>query len=178
MSAYNPRQVRLNPQVSFYNTQIANFIHIPPQPNLKMNYANMIEERKLKQGFIIATLISTIVGTFTTGIGLFDRLNDKRKQHKRDHSQDDKISELERRVGEAERRTGGNGRDGRGDGNGRGSRDGRDGDDGGLRDSLEYGGGMVRREYDAGFERMGRRFGEGDCMSFLPSIMHTLTHQN
>jgi hypothetical protein len=118
-----------------------------------------------QQGFIIATLISTIVGTFTTGIGLFDRLNDKRKQHKRDYNQDGKIAELEKRVDEAEKRSRSVG-GGRGNGNG-------DGD--GLRDSLTYGGPLVRREYDRGYDVLGKRFAEGDC-EFLPFLSVLLTH--
>ncbi|CAK7219440.1 hypothetical protein SBRCBS47491_003844 [Sporothrix bragantina] len=63
-----------------------------------MNYANMIEEKHLKKGFIIATLISTVIGTFTTGINLYERVRDRHNQHKTDHNQDEKIKELERRA--------------------------------------------------------------------------------
>ncbi|KAB5511497.1 hypothetical protein GE09DRAFT_1180128 [Coniochaeta sp. 2T2.1] len=120
-----------------------------------MNYASMIEEKRLKQGFIIATLISTIVGTFTTGINLFDRISDKRRQHKTDHGQDQKIRELERRVNEAESRR----RPSRSRSPSR-----RRGDDD-LRGSLEYGGPIVRREYDRGYADIGPRFAEGDLIA-------------
>ncbi|KAB5545806.1 hypothetical protein GE09DRAFT_1175303 [Coniochaeta sp. 2T2.1] len=117
-----------------------------------MNYASMIEEKRLKQGFIIATLISTIVGTFTRGINLFDRISDKHRQHTTDHGHDQKIRELERRVNETESRR----RPSRSRSPPR-----RRGDDD-LRGSLEYGGPMVRREYDRGYADIGPRFAEGD----------------
>jgi hypothetical protein len=138
-----------------------------------MNYSNMIEEKSLKVGaiclsllpswcavitlaadhlcplsqktFIIATLISTIVGTFTTGINLYDRVADKRSQQRTDHGQNEKIDKLEKRVDEAE-----------------GQRDRANGREGQLRRSLEYGGPLVRREYDQNYSQLGSRFAEGD----------------
>ncbi|CAK7204604.1 hypothetical protein SEUCBS139899_007362 [Sporothrix eucalyptigena] len=68
-----------------------------------MNYANMIEEKHLKKGFIIATLISTVIGTFSTGINLYERVRDRQKQHRTDHKQDEKIQELERRADAADK---------------------------------------------------------------------------
>lgn len=75
------------------------------------------------------------------------------------------MRELEKRVAENEkhrnesksRKT-----DERGYGGGYDRKDNIDGER--LRDSLDYGGAVVRREYDAGFDRLGRRFGEGDRM--------------
>ncbi|KAH8887128.1 hypothetical protein GQ53DRAFT_693458 [Thozetella sp. PMI_491] len=113
-----------------------------------MNYANMIEEKSLKKGFIIATLISTIIGTFTTGINLYDRVSEKRKQANTDRGQDDKINALEKRLNDSE-----NARKGRG----------QRGED--LRDSLEAGGPLIRREYDRDYGRLGARFAEGDLLT-------------
>ncbi|KAK0741440.1 hypothetical protein B0T18DRAFT_432544 [Schizothecium vesticola] len=63
-----------------------------------MNYSNMIDEKRMRQGFILATLISTIAGTFTTGINLYDRIVEKRKQAKLDHGQDQRLTDLEARY--------------------------------------------------------------------------------
>ncbi|KAL2126525.1 hypothetical protein VTI74DRAFT_753 [Chaetomium olivicolor] len=67
-----------------------------------MDTAEMIEERKLRQGFVLATLISTVAGTFVTGINLYDRLVEQRRQKKLDRGQNKRIKELEQRLNEAE----------------------------------------------------------------------------
>ncbi|KAI7054795.1 hypothetical protein KC327_g18061, partial [Hortaea werneckii] len=61
-----------------------------------MNYANMIEEKHLKKGFVVATLISTIVGTLTASMTLHDkqtgeieRLRKKVEAVKSGHDSDD-----------------------------------------------------------------------------------------
>jgi hypothetical protein len=104
-------------------------------------------------------LLSTIAGTFTTGINLFDRVNDKRKeakQQKLDETQDEKIKKLEQRVNQNESRFR--------QGNGQGQAGADD-----VRQSLEYGGPRLQREYDRNFMRLGDRFAEGDCTwNFLP----------
>lgn len=114
-----------------------------------MNYSNMIEEKNLKKTFIVATLVSTIMGTFITGINLFERVGEKRDQKKRDKGQDEKLKELEAKVLETEKREKEGGR-----GGGRRQQD--------LHHSLEDGGPMIRREYDRNYARLGPRFAEGD----------------
>jgi hypothetical protein len=96
--------------------------------------------------FIIATLISTIAGTFTTGINLYDRVQDKREQKRTDHHQDEKIDQLEKRVNEAE-----------------GEKEMHKNRATDLRRSLQYGGPQIQREYDQDYARMGSRFAQGDC---------------
>jgi hypothetical protein len=114
-----------------------------------------------QQAFIVATLISTVVGTFTTGINLVDRISEKRRQHKTDHGQNQKIEDLERRVNEAESRRGTKPRS-RSPSRQRGAPDDNDND---LRESLEYGGPVVRREYDRAYAQLGPRFAEGDLIA-------------
>ncbi|EME81497.1 uncharacterized protein MYCFIDRAFT_155659 [Pseudocercospora fijiensis CIRAD86] len=75
-----------------------------------MNYSNMIEEKALKKTFIIATLVSTIVGTFTASIALHDKIkekqekaaNAKKQQQGVDDKQDKGLEELKERLGELE----------------------------------------------------------------------------
>ncbi|KAK5655690.1 hypothetical protein OQA88_5623 [Cercophora sp. LCS_1] len=112
-----------------------------------MNYASWIEEQKLKKCFIIATLLSTIAGTFTTGINLYDRVLDKRKQSRLDKGQDDKIRDLERRVDAAH------------GGHGRSQND--------LRSSLSRGPANIQQEYQKGYADLGPRFAEGDTTTQL-----------
>ncbi|KAF2195537.1 hypothetical protein K469DRAFT_681842 [Zopfia rhizophila CBS 207.26] len=119
-----------------------------------MNYANMIEEKNLKKTFIIATLCSTLVGTFTSSMGLWDRVNEKRNQQKRDYKQDSEIKKLREQVEQAEKRS-------------------KERDDELQRrklrddvgDSFERSGALIRREFDDGYERLGRRFAVGDTVT-------------
>ncbi|KAM7187099.1 hypothetical protein V8F33_011433 [Rhypophila sp. PSN 637] len=138
-----------------------------------MDAAAMVEDsRKLKQGFIIATLASTIAGTFTTGINLFDRLEEKRrnrKQRKVDKSQNQKIKELEGRLNDKIERVNQNAE--RANENAhtieklqQQPERGRIRDDD-LRDSLGQGGPMVKREYDRHYAAMGPQFAEGDLIA-------------
>ncbi|CAK7230420.1 hypothetical protein SCUCBS95973_007567 [Sporothrix curviconia] len=147
-----------------------------------MNYANMIEEKHLKKGFIIATLISTVIGTFTTGINLYERMSDRHRQHKTDHNQDEKIKELERRAdasdkarrqAEKEKHEHAMALDRKNNNSSGGypyppyeypplpfSRPQND-----LGDALAASGPMIRREYDRDYARMGARFAEGDTIA-------------
>ncbi|ORY10207.1 hypothetical protein BCR34DRAFT_355579 [Clohesyomyces aquaticus] len=122
-----------------------------------MNYANMIEEKNLKKTFIIATLCSTLIGTFTSSMGLWDRVNDKRRQKKRDTAQDSQIKELREQIEKTEKqskereetlqkRIDSGGRDEVGD-------------------NFERSGALIRRQYDEGYERLGRRFAVGDTLT-------------
>ncbi|KAH8199630.1 hypothetical protein TruAng_006223 [Truncatella angustata] len=129
-----------------------------------MNYSSMIEEKNLKKTFIIATLCSTLVGTFSSSIGLWDRVQDRRKQRKRDTKQDDKIASIQAQLDESERRN--KDKDGqlerlsthggsRGGGGGGGDRD-----DVGY--ALQRSGAAISREFDEGYAQLGRRFAVGD----------------
>jgi hypothetical protein len=93
---------------------------------------------------VISVLVSTIAGTFTTAINLFDRLAETRKQHKKDRGQDSKIKELEKQVDDIEKK----------------KKEPRRDDD--LQNSLAQGGPMVRRQYDQNYQRLGPQFAQGD----------------
>lgn len=115
-----------------------------------MNYSNMIPDKhaKLKQAFVVSVLVSTIAGTFTTAINLFDRIGETRKQHRKDKGQDTKIKELEKQVEEMEKKKKNEPRQ-------------RDDD---IHDSLQQGGPVVRRQYDQNFQRLGPQFAQGDAI--------------
>ncbi|KAF9775792.1 hypothetical protein IL306_006077 [Fusarium sp. DS 682] len=106
-----------------------------------MNYANMIEEKNLKKTFIIATLCSTLVGTFTSSMGLWDRVKEKRKQAKRDTTQDEEIKKLKAQVDENSR-----------------ARD-------EVEASFQRSGALINREFEDGYQRYGKRFAIGDVIT-------------
>ncbi|KAK7750033.1 hypothetical protein SLS62_008026 [Diatrype stigma] len=142
-----------------------------------MNYANMIQEENLKKTFIIATLCSTLVGTFSSSMGLWDRVKERRKQQKRDIQQDSEIKALREKVEASERRPPPHhqqqqhrleqapppSRDSRGGGRGGGGGRSRDWDRDEVGDAFERSGALIRREFDDGYERYGRRFAVGDA---------------
>ncbi|VUC29790.1 unnamed protein product [Clonostachys rosea] len=117
-----------------------------------MNHANMIEDKYLKKGFIIATVCSTIIGTFTSSIGLWDKVKEKRKQHIRDSTQDEEIKKLRERIEESEKQA--RERDQKG------SRGSRDRDE--VSDSFERSSALINREFQLGYDQLGRRFAIGD----------------
>ncbi|KAF2272193.1 uncharacterized protein EI97DRAFT_426868 [Westerdykella ornata] len=117
-----------------------------------MNYANMIEEKNLKKTFIIATLCSTLIGTFTSSMGLWDRINEKRKQKKIDYKQDDQIKELKEKVEKAEQRF-----------NQQQNQFNNRQED--LGNNFHMSGAMIQRQYDEGYGRLGRRFAMGDTLT-------------
>lgn len=138
----------------------------------------------------MATLASTLVGTFTASMGLYDRVSDKRQQHKqqkRDVKQDSEIKQLkeefeqsrkaaEERQREIDRLKSGGG--GGGDGGGYQNDGGqqmvrRGGDDVGY--NLQRDAMMIQRMYDDGYGRYGRRFAQGDGSyhATLLSNIHT-----
>ncbi|KAK4463029.1 hypothetical protein QBC42DRAFT_296314 [Cladorrhinum samala] len=150
-----------------------------------MDAAEMIKEEGLKKGFMLATLISTIAGTFITGINLYDRVVDQRRQHKMDRTQNKKIKELEARLGQAEeekkrikeareqdkKRHSKKGRH-RGSDDDSSSTSSSDDDDKhrrrrdrDLRRSLEYGGTSIQREFDRYIRNMGHQFAQGDLVA-------------
>jgi hypothetical protein len=115
----------------------------------------LIQPIGAQQGFILATLVSTVAGTFITSINLYDRLIEQRRQRKRDKGQNKRIQELEQRLNETVEEknqikdAGGNGNHGN------------DRDE--FRNSLQQSGNMVQHEYDRHFANLGPRFGQGDC---------------
>ncbi|KAF2971220.1 hypothetical protein GQX73_g2311 [Xylaria multiplex] len=126
--------------------------------------AGMIEEKRLKVNtFVVASLCSTLINTFTASINLWDRVNERRKQQKKDSKQDDEIRKLKEQVAqtdkhnqkpEAERH--------------HRPHDGRGGDDDygeALGRSLERSESLVRREYNNGAGHMGKRFAMGDLIT-------------
>ncbi|OCK73585.1 hypothetical protein K432DRAFT_430510 [Lepidopterella palustris CBS 459.81] len=124
-----------------------------------MNYSNMIEEKNLKKTFIIATLCSTLVGTFTSSLGLYETLNKRRNQRKTDSAQDTEIKKLKEQVEKAEKRNRKrSGSDSDSDCRRRPPRD-------DLAHSLHRSGALIRREFDDGYERLGRRYAVGDALT-------------
>lgn len=138
----------------------------------------------MQKGFIIATLISTVIGTFTTGINLYERVRERHDQKKTDRGQNEKIKDLERRADAADKarrkaekekndhimaRLESNNNKGGQSGNpylpyqyppltyNRPQND--------LRDALAASGPMIRREYDRDYARLGAPFAEGDTIA-------------
>lgn len=110
---------------------------------------------------MLATLVSTVAGTFITSINLYDRLVEQRRQKKLDRGQNKRIKELEQRLNEEQeekeriREEGSSSKQSKA---GDGERD-------DFRDSLQQSGNMVQREYDRYFANLGPKFAEGDCKS-------------
>ncbi|KAF7563555.1 hypothetical protein G7046_g562 [Stylonectria norvegica] len=139
-----------------------------------MNYSNMIEEKNLKKTFIIATLCSTLIGTFTSSIGLWDKVKDRRQQQRRDTSQDDKIKQIEARLEDSEKRSrarsmsmGRRPRDRSVESSRSGHRgsDHRGSDRDEVGDSFQRSGALISREFEDGYERLGRKFAVGDVLT-------------
>jgi len=106
-----------------------------------------LRQKNLKKTFIIATLVSTVIGTFTTGLGLFERIDQKRKQNKTDADQDKQIKELAAKVKADEERE---------------KKRKSEPDNEHIQKSLGGSGQLIKREYDQNFERFGDRFARGD----------------
>lgn len=111
----------------------------------------------------MATLASTLVGTFTASMGLWERVHDRREAHKqkaRDSKQDGEIKALRDQFEKAQQaadvrqqeidrlKHGGGGR-GRDD----------------VGQNFERDGMMIQRMYDDGYGRLGKRFAQGDGTS-------------
>lgn len=129
-----------------------------------MNYASWIEEKKLKQTFIMATLASTLVGTFTASMGLWERVHDRREAHRqkmRDTKQDGEIQQLREQFERAQQAADGRQQEIDRLKSGRGHRGGHD-DPG---SAFERDGMMIQRMYDEGYGRMGSRFAQGDAIA-------------
>jgi hypothetical protein len=135
--------------------------------------------------FICATLASTLVGTFTASMGLWERVHDRReahKQKKRDTEQDDNIKQLQERFDEAQKKADKRQeeidrlRDGR-DGGGRGGER-RIGYHDDVGDNFERNGMMIQRMYDDMYGRYGNRFARGDGTSSTFSFFRETTLAN
>ncbi|KAF1963694.1 hypothetical protein CC80DRAFT_11839 [Byssothecium circinans] len=129
-----------------------------------MNYSNMIEEKNLKKTFIIATLCSTLIGTFSSSIGLWDRVQDRRKQSKRDKTQDSEIAQLRKRVEAAEKKHDDNSSSSSGNRRPRLRRL-RARDDDFVGDNFSRSGALIQRQFDEGYGRLGTRFAQGDTLT-------------
>lgn len=143
-----------------------------------MDAAGMAEQKQVKQAFVLATLVSTIAGTFITGINLYDRLVEQRRQKKLDRGQNKRIKELESRLNQAteERAKMREERDDLFKNNKaknakRENYDDDDNDDDSgdekrnLRNSLERSGPKIQREYDRFYQNMGQKFANGDLVA-------------
>ncbi|KAL9095861.1 MAG: hypothetical protein Q9165_001858 [Trypethelium subeluteriae] len=135
-----------------------------------MNYANMIEEKNLKKTFIIATLVSTLIGTFASSHNLYERLREKHQQEKRDEGQNQEIKKLKDEISSMKK-----GKKGKDDDSSsssseddrprrRRSRSRRRSRDH-LLEYLDRSPALIRREYDQGYDRWGQRFASGDVMT-------------
>ncbi|KAI8627779.1 hypothetical protein F5Y19DRAFT_441322 [Xylariaceae sp. FL1651] len=125
------------------------------------NLANMTEEKRLKNTFIVATLCSTLISTFSSSIGLWDRVSEKRRQKQRDTEQDNEIRRLQEKVTQAEKHNqtckNQSCRSPHDD------HDDYDNDD--LSTSLERSEALIRKEYDESAKRLGKRFAVGDIIT-------------
>lgn len=88
-------------------------------------------------------------------MGLWDRVQDKRTQKKRDTKQDGEIKELRERVEKAEKRNNDRGRDSPS----------RNRDE--IGDNFQQSGALIQRQYDEGFGRLGNKFAVGDSKLIL-----------
>ncbi|KAI0969841.1 hypothetical protein F4678DRAFT_155679 [Xylaria arbuscula] len=125
--------------------------------------AGMIEEKRLKSTFVIASLCSTLINTFSASINLWDKVSEKRKQKKKDSKQDDEINKLKEQVAQIDKSKEKPEPDGH-----RRAYDSKGSDTGDgevLSRSLERSEALIRREYNDGAGRMGKRFAMGDLIT-------------
>ena len=101
--------------------------------------------------FIIATLISTIIGSFTTSISLYERVAQQRQQKKTDKGQDEKLRGMEAQIKELENQ--------KKSAREEGKKEVRNPD---AEHSLRESGPLIKREYDRDMRRFGERFAVGD----------------
>ncbi|KAI0515334.1 hypothetical protein F5B22DRAFT_606829 [Xylaria bambusicola] len=124
--------------------------------------AGMIEEKRLKSTFVVASLCSTLINTFSASINLWDRMSERRKQKKKDSKQDDEIRQLKEQIAQVDKRS----QKPEADNNRRVQDKGTDDDDGeALGLSLARSEALVRQEYNDGAGRLGKRFAMGDLIT-------------
>jgi len=139
-----------------------------------MNYSNMIEEKSLKKTFIVATLISTIFGTFTAADTLYTKVQDrktKQKQMKLDNKQNGEIEGLRKRIEALDSKAKG-GEEDDDKRSAKGSKSRRSSPErrpkaikyipDEVQEELEVAGPLIRREYNRGYDVLGSRFAMGD----------------
>ncbi|KAI0450195.1 hypothetical protein F5B21DRAFT_491919 [Xylaria acuta] len=125
--------------------------------------AGMIEEKKLKSTFVVASLCSTLINTFLASINLWDRMSERRKQQKKDAKQDDEIRKLKEQAALAD---GPNQKRGNEDApRPHPSKENEEDDEEALGRSLERSEALIRREYNNGAGRLGKRFAVGDLLT-------------
>lgn len=98
--------------------------------------------------YIIAVLCSTLVGTFTSSIGLWDRVKERRKQNHRDTTQDQEIKKLKEQVERSEEKA---------------QEKEKETDE--VSASLRKSSALISREFEDGYERLGRKFAVGDVIT-------------
>lgn len=118
----------------------------------------MLIDASAQQGFVLATLISTVAGTFITGINLYDRVIEQRRQKKLDRGQNKKIKDLEKRLNDAEDEKKRIKEEANGGNNANNSNN----SNNDLKNSLQQSGNRVQQEYDRYFANLGPRFAQGD----------------
>jgi len=140
---------------------------IAPHPSPPLSTPHTDSAFPYQKTFILATLCSTLVGTFTSSMGLWERVQTTRNQGKRDLKQDSEIKQLRETIEKAEKR--GRERDEDRERMKRrlpgGDRDGRDGGRDEIGDNFQQSGALIQRQFDQGYGRLGRRFAEGDTLT-------------
>lgn len=121
---------------------------------------------------MVATLVTTILGTFSTSLALHDKVQEKRfqsKQKKLDASQDDKINDLERKV---KRIQNGDDNGGRSRSTSRNRRPkprrrstGDDGDSDDFDRQARRSRAVIAREFQDNVDRLGAKYAQGDIIS-------------
>lgn len=99
-------------------------------------------------------------------MGLYESIAKKRAQRKRDYGQDEEIKKLKEQVEKTEKREREREQEDRKDH--RRASPPRSGDRDDFADSLDRSGAMIQRQYEQGYERLGRRFAVGDSTSYCP----------
>ena len=95
-------------------------------------------------------------------MGFWDKVKDRRKQQRRDTTQDDEIKQLKSRVDSFEKQGRGRDRDERSVSRSRADSD-WSSDEVGY--SFEKSGALIRREFDDGYQRYGQKFAVGDVVT-------------
>ncbi|KAK7184702.1 hypothetical protein DPSP01_000430 [Paraphaeosphaeria sporulosa] len=113
-----------------------------------MNYSTWIEEKNLKKTFIVATLCSTIVGTFTTTMNLYDAVQARKEQKKTDGKQNQELEALRKRIDQAEERA---------------KEKDKERDE--YTRNFQHSSQLIQRQYDEGYGRLGSRFAQGDTIT-------------
>lgn len=127
-----------------------------------------------QKGFIVATLISTIIGTFTTSLNFYDRVQEKKAQKKQqgvDDGQNKQIQDLNAKIDKLQ--SGVDSRESRSDSRSRSSERRRRRrrksvgyeDDEDFRRSAGRSRAMIEREFDENYHRLGQRYAQGDVIT-------------